>query len=112
VFPNKSTHSCLTPLASPLSRVLSLHRTKCLPFHWNQMRQSSATYIAGAMDKSMYTLWLVPYSLGSVRGLVSWYHCSSYVVAIPFSSFGPSNNSCIRGPKLSSMVGYEYLQLS
>ena len=50
-------HSCLTSLTSNYG-ALSLHRTKDLACHWYQIRQSSATYEAGAKDPSMYTFWL------------------------------------------------------
>jgi hypothetical protein len=46
-----STHPLPSiPLASPFSGAPSLHRTKHVPSHWCQIRQSSATYVAGAMD--------------------------------------------------------------
>jgi hypothetical protein len=48
---------------------------------------------------------LVPGALG---GQVGWY-CSSYGVAIPFSSFRLSPNSSIELLGLSPMVGCEYL---
>jgi hypothetical protein len=38
---------------------LSLHKTKGLSSHSCPTRQSSATYKAGAMSPSLYTLWLV-----------------------------------------------------
>jgi hypothetical protein len=53
------THSCLTAWACPYTGALSLHKTKGLPSHWCLTRPSSATYVAGAMDSSMCTLWLV-----------------------------------------------------
>jgi hypothetical protein len=53
-----STHSCLTSLTSPYAGAQSLHRTKGLPSHWCQIRPSSAPCESGAMDPSMYTLWL------------------------------------------------------
>lgn len=43
------THSFLTILASPFSEASSLHKTKHPPSSWCQMKQSSATYLAGAM---------------------------------------------------------------
>ena len=59
VFPHPPTHSQFTHPASPFEGATSLHMTNHLPSHWCQRRQSSATYIVGAMDPSMYTLWLV-----------------------------------------------------
>ena len=53
------THSHLTTLASPYPGASRSHRTKSLPSHWCQIRPSSATYVSGAMDPSMYTLWLM-----------------------------------------------------
>jgi hypothetical protein len=52
------THSCLNGLALSYSGSSSLHKTKGLPSHWCQIRPSSATYPAGAMGTSMWTLWL------------------------------------------------------
>ena len=54
------------------------------------------------MAPSMYTLWLVVWSLGTLSGPVSRY-CSLYGVAISFSS--------IEVPRLSLMVGCGYLHL-
>jgi hypothetical protein len=48
----------------------SLPRTKVLSFHLCQTRTFSATYVAGVMDPSMGTLWLVVYSLGALESLV------------------------------------------
>ena len=59
VLPCLPTHSRLTALASPYSRVSSLHRTKGLHSHWFQTRPYSATYAAGAIGPSICTLWLV-----------------------------------------------------
>jgi hypothetical protein len=53
------TYSCLTILAFPYAGALSLHMTKGLPYHWCQIRQSSAIYAVGVMGTSMCTLWLV-----------------------------------------------------
>jgi hypothetical protein len=52
-------YSNLTPLVSSFSGASSLHRTKCLPSHWCQMRQFSATYVAGAPDQFVCTHWLI-----------------------------------------------------
>jgi hypothetical protein len=65
---------------------------KHLPSHWCQMRQSSVIYVAGAMDPSMYILWLMVSSLGALRPLANWYHYSFYGVAIPFISFSLSSS--------------------
>jgi hypothetical protein len=72
-----------------------------------QQVSSSATYVAGAMDSSTCTLWLVVYSLGALRSLVDWYF-SSYGVANPFSSFSPYCNSFIGDLMLSPIVGWEH----
>jgi hypothetical protein len=59
VFFYPPTHSHLTALELPYTRPSSLHRTKGLSSHWCQIKLSPATYVAGAMDFSMCTLWLV-----------------------------------------------------
>jgi hypothetical protein len=76
VLPHPPTYSQLTPPASPFTGATCLFRTKyllykCLPSHSCQIRQSSVTYKVGTMDPLMYTLWLVVYSLGGLRGPVS-----------------------------------------
>jgi hypothetical protein len=106
------THSHLTPSASPFPGASSFYRIKHIPSHWGQMRQSSVTYVPGATNQPMYALWLVAQSLGALKGLVSWSCCSSYTVAIPFSSFSPSPEFSIGVPDLSPMVGCKYLHLS
>ena len=73
-------HFYLTTLASPYVGASSLHRPIGLHSNWCQLRQSSATYAAGAMVLSMCTLWLMVQSLGALGCLVSWYS-SSYGVA-------------------------------
>jgi hypothetical protein len=55
VLPHPPTYSCLSTLAFPYPGSSSLHRTKGIPSQWYQIRQSSATYPAGAMG--------TPYSL-------------------------------------------------
>ena len=40
------------------TRVSSLHMTKGLSCQWYQIKQSSATYVTGAMGPLMCTLWL------------------------------------------------------
>jgi hypothetical protein len=67
--------------------------------------------VAGAMGLSMCTLWLVVYSMGALGDLVSWYCCSSYGVANPFSFLGTFSSSSIGDPVISPMVGCEYLPL-
>jgi hypothetical protein len=57
------------------------------------------------MEQSMYSLWLVAQFLGILKGPISWYCCSSYGVAISFTSFSPSPNSIIGVPWLIPMVG-------
>jgi len=60
--------------------------------------------------------WIHVYSLngglvlGALGGLVSWY-CSSYGVAIPFSSLSPSPSSSLGVPRLSLVVGCEHPHL-
>jgi hypothetical protein len=49
----------LTALVFPYSGASNLHRTKGLPSHWCQIGPSSLTYVSGAMDPSVCTLWLV-----------------------------------------------------
>jgi hypothetical protein len=88
------------PLEFLYTGASSLHRTKGLPSHWWQLRESSATYSAGALGPSMCTLWLVFWSLGALGVLIVWY-CSSYGVANPFSSINPSPNISIGIPMLS-----------
>ena len=62
------THpSCLTAPVSPYTETSSLHRTKDFPPHWCQIRSSSAIYVSGAMDPS---IWLVVQSLGALGGSV------------------------------------------
>jgi hypothetical protein len=97
---------CLTALASPYPGASRLHRTKDLSSRWCPTRPSFATYVAGAMSPSLYTLWWFP-PLEAVGGLVNWY-CSSYGVA---NSFSPSPNSSIGDPVFSPMVGCEHLCL-
>ena len=84
------TYSYLTAVASPCTGASSFHRTKDLFSHWCHISQYSGTYVAGGMDTSKYTIWLVVLSLETLRGLVSWYCCSSNGVAIPFSFFNLS----------------------
>ena len=89
----------------------SLYRIRHILSHWGQTRQSSATYVPGAMDHPMYALWWL--SLWELWGVhVNWYCCSSYGVVIPFSSFSPSPNSFTLVANLSSMVDCKYLHLS
>jgi hypothetical protein len=74
-----------------------LYRTKVFLSHWFQIRPSSTTDAAGSIGPSLYTLWLVVYSLGVLESLVGWYGSSFYGVAKFFSSFSPSPNSSIWG---------------
>ena len=57
----------------------------------------------------LFGWWLSLWELSGVQ--VSWHCWSSYVVAIPFSSFNPSPNSSIGICKLSPMLGGGYLHL-
>jgi hypothetical protein len=71
LLPNPPIHSRLTLLAFPFSVASGLQRTKHLPSHCCQMRPSSSTYVAGAMELLMYTLRLLVKSLGALRDLVN-----------------------------------------
>jgi hypothetical protein len=101
---------------SPFPGALSLYRIRYIISHWNQTRQSSATYVPEwgrvSSDQPAYALgwWLSFWELPGVQ--VSWYCWSSYGVAIPFITFTPFPNSSIGVPKLSPMLGRKYLQLS
>jgi hypothetical protein len=124
---------CLHPISPPLhyKRVLPHPPThpSSIPFLWSiKPSQDQAHHFpltpdkavlcymcvcgGGGADWPMYAFWLVASSLRVLRGLVSWYCCSSYGVAIPFSFFSPSPNSSIGVPRLSTMVDYKYLRLS
>jgi hypothetical protein len=65
VLPYPVTHSQLTPLISPFPETTSLHRTKHLPSHWSQIRQSSAAYIEGPWTGLCILMvwWLSPWEL-------------------------------------------------
>ena len=67
--PHHPTHFCLTALAFLYAGASRLHRTKGLPSHWCQIRQSSAKYAAGAMDPSLVR-GLVPGSSGRSSWLI------------------------------------------
>jgi hypothetical protein len=54
---------------------------------------------------------LVPVSFGLGGCLVSWYCCSSYEAANPFSSYSPCPNFIIGVPALTPMFGCVYLHL-
>ena len=104
------THSFITALASSYTGAPNLHRTKCLPSHWCQIRPFSAKCGSGAIDLSTCTLWLVVWFLGDLGGQFSW-NCSSYGVAILCSSFTPTLSSSSEVPRLSPMVSSEYLHI-
>ena len=72
VHPHPPTYSWLTALAFPSTGASILHRTKRLPSHWYQIRQSSATYAAGAVAPCVYSLvgGLVPGSSGRSGWLI------------------------------------------
>jgi hypothetical protein len=57
LFPHPYPHSCLPSLAFPYPGALSLHKTKSLSSHWCLTKLTSASYVAGAMDPSMCTLF-------------------------------------------------------
>jgi hypothetical protein len=80
----------------PLSWVIKPPQEQGAPPQWCQIRQSSATYAAGAMGTPCL-LWLVLCYSGSFWGeaLVGWYCCSSYEFANPFSSCSPCPNFSI-----------------
>jgi hypothetical protein len=59
VLPNPPTLSCPTNPTSTYTGASKLYKTKGLPTHWCQIRQSSAAQVSGAMDPSLYTPWLV-----------------------------------------------------
>ena len=91
----------------PIQRASNLHRTKCLSSHWCSTRPSSATYVAGVMGPSMYTLWLVVWSLRAQLDLVHWYCCSSYGIANPISSLSPFSSSSIGKLMICPVTGCE-----
>jgi hypothetical protein len=81
------THSCFLALVFPCIGAYNLRKTKVISSHWWPTRPSSATYAAR----------------DTVLGvLVSWYCCSSYRVANPFSSLGTFSSSFIGGPVLNA----------
>ena len=108
---HQPTYSHFPVLAVPYTGASSLLRTKGPSSKRCPTRPFSATYAAGAVGPYICTLWLVIYSLGTLGGLVDWYCCSSYGVAIPFSSSVPFPNSSIGDPMLSPMVVCEHLPL-
>ena len=59
VVPHPPTLSHPTTIAFPYAGASNLHRTKALPSHCCQTRLSSATYVSGVMNPSLYTSWLV-----------------------------------------------------
>jgi hypothetical protein len=61
----------------------------------------------GATYLPMYAFRMVSLPLKSLRGLVSWYCCSSYEVATPFSSFSPSLT-----PPLGSVDSVQWLAVN
>ena len=103
LFPSPSHLRGCLPLASPspehqvstgLGHILSL---------WGQTWQSIICYICACdLGAAHVCSWVG----GSVSGSsqVSWHCCSSYGVAIPFSSFNPSPNSSIGAPGLCPVL--------
>ena len=69
VPPHLPTHSCLCTLAFHYPGSSSFHRIKGLPFQWYQIRQSSATYSAGAMGKPcvFFDWWFRSWELWGIR---------------------------------------------
>jgi hypothetical protein len=103
---HQPTHSHILVLGLPYTGASNLHRTKDLSSHWCPTTLSSATYAVGGL--SMYTLWLVVYSLLTLGSLVCSYCCSSYGAANLVRSLGPFSSSSIEDPVLSPMVGCEH----
>ena len=87
----------------------SLHRTKGLPFHWCQIRPSSATYVSGAMDPSM-----APYSL------IRWFSLWKFwvvqwvdIAVLPMGFQTPSATSVLfKTPLLGSLCLVQWLAMS
>jgi hypothetical protein len=108
VLPHPYSHSCLRGLVFPYPGSSSLHWTKGLPSQWSQMRQCSATYLAGATGTPcvLFGWWFSPWEL--------WYCCSSYEVANPFSLYTPCPNFHNGFPVLSPMFDcvHSHLYLS
>ena len=105
MLPHLPTNFHPTPVVSLFPMASGFYRIKwCIHIHshWGQTRQSSATYVAGAMDQLSFGWWLSLWKLWGVH--ISWYHCSSYGMAIIFSSFSPSANSSIEVHDLSPIV--------
>jgi hypothetical protein len=103
----------LTPLTevafSGASSLRGPHRTKCFLSHGGQTRH---TYICNGGHRAAHVCSLVGSLVpGSYGDPISSYCCSSYEVAIPFSSFSPSPSSSSGIPRLSPMVGCVYLHL-
>ena len=83
----------------------SFHRIRCILSHWGHTGppplhiyrgpETSPCILLGFWLRALWELWGV---------WVSWPCCSSYGVAIPFSSFSLSSNSSICVPDLSLMV--------
>jgi hypothetical protein len=71
VLPYPPTHSCLSSLAFPYPGSSSLHRTKELPSPWFQIRQSSATYPAGAIGTVcvLFGWWFSPCEIWGCGGI-------------------------------------------
>ena len=71
VLPHPPTYSCLSDLTFPYPESSSLQRTKGLPSQSCHIRQSSATYPAGAMGTPcrLFDRWFSPWELlGGVVG--------------------------------------------
>ena len=81
------------PLCSPVLGHIKFARPRGLSSHWWLTSPSSATY--AARDKSSGIL-------------VSSYCCSTYRVAVPFSSLGAFSSSSIGGPVIHSIADCEH----
>jgi hypothetical protein len=64
------TFKCCSPSNEPSTQP-PLWGNKHIHSNSWQTSQSSATYVVGATDQTMYNLWLVSSSLGALRGPVN-----------------------------------------
>jgi hypothetical protein len=74
------------------------------------IRPLSAIYVFGSMDPSLYTSWLVVWSLRALGDPDSWCYYSNGVTILLKSS-SPSTCSLTRVPEFSLMVGSKHLHL-
>jgi hypothetical protein len=109
VLPYPPTYSSLTTLAFPCWGNKSPQDS---PSHWCQIRQSSALYVAGDMDPSMHTLWLVVYYLGVLGIRLVDIVVLPTGLQSPSAPSSPPTKAYIWVSGLSLMLDYEYLHLS